>query len=151
MPIKGIVVCPPVCSSVLFFIKLGIVVCPPVCPSVLFSYETGRLDEGLTVRMRVSARVEVSARVGVSAQGCGKKRVPNDLIQIPHRGRSLRTLCGDSDPCGKVGRYVQHFAPSNMRYCRGLHHGLRCCTLASRRSVLVSNWPIYNCEDWDNL
>ena len=71
--------------------------------------------------------------------------------ESPHRGRSLRTMCGDSDPCGKVGRRVQHFAPSNMRYCRGLYHGLHCCTSAPRRSVLVSNLPIYNCEDWINF
>ena len=50
--------------------------------------------------------------------------------------------------CGKVGRYVQHFASSNMRYCRGLYHGLHLRTSAPRRSVLVSNWPIYNCQDW---
>ena len=57
--------------------------------------------------------------------GVRKKRVSNDLIPIPHRGWSLRTVCGDSDP----------------------YHGLHCCTSTPRRSVLVSNWPMYYCQD----
>ena len=81
--------------------------------------------------MRVSARVGVYARVGVSAQGCGKKA---------HTVRRLRPLRQGWAICPAL------FAPSNMRYRRGLYHGLHCCTSAPRRSVLGSNWPIYNCE-----
>ena len=38
-----------------------------------------------------------------------------------------------------------------MRYFRGLYHGLHCCTSAPCRSVLVSDWSIYNCQDWVNF
>ena len=50
----------------------------------------------------ISASRDIS---GSSHRGAKKTRVPSDLIRLSHRYRGLRTVGGDHDTFGEVGRY----------------------------------------------
>ena len=82
-----------------------------------------------TVIIGVFAHIGVSAHIGVFPQGAEKKRVSRDFIRLSHRYRGLRTVCGDHDTFGEVGRYHEWYSSIlywKVLHCGSLYRGLHC-------------------------